>query len=92
MIWLTIAQFIFAIGTFLLIKELIRNRNILKGYSLFGSFLTWLAMTFVLVQFWEFSDWIGLVFGFVQWLFWLFVTIFVLRQKIKERKEKCINS
>ena len=88
--WITYSQFIFAIGTILLIREVLKNKNILRGFSLSGSFLTWLAMGFVLYQFYLWSDWIGLIAGFMQWGFWLFVIIFVAREKLRDRKKRRI--
>ena len=84
--WITFAQFIFAIGTILLIRAVWKNRNILKGYDLIGSFLTWLAMSFVLIQFIEWKDMIGLGAGLMQWAFWLFVIIFVGKEKLKKNE------
>ena len=75
--WITFSQFIFAIGTILLIRKVFIKREILEGFDLLGAIITWVAMSFVLYQFYEWSDWIGLVAGFMQWGFWLFVIIFV---------------
>ncbi len=46
-----IANIICATGTFLQIKDVIKNRNILKGYSLTGSILTFLAVTLFQIGF-----------------------------------------
>ena len=88
--WITFSQFIFAIGTILLIRKVIKKRDILNGFDLLGAIITWIAMTFVLVQFVEWSDWIGLVAGIMQWAFWLAVIIFVGREKLRERKKRKI--
>jgi len=87
---ITIAQFIFGLGTILLIHEIWKNKNVLKGYNLLGSFLTWLAMTVVIIQFAIWEDWIGTIAGLVQWIFWLFVVIFVTKIKLFDRKQKKI--
>jgi len=85
--WITFSQFIFAIGTILLIRKVFMKREILEGFDLLGAIITWIAMSFVLLWFFENNDWIGLVAGFMQWGFWLFVIIFVTRVKLRERKE-----
>jgi len=85
--WITFSQFIFAIGTILLIRKVIINREILNGYDFVGSFLTWLAMTLVLIQFYEWEDWLGLGAGLMQWAFWLSVIVFVGKYKIKAIRE-----
>jgi len=84
--WITFSQFIFAVGTILLIRKVFIKREILEGFDLIGALITGIAMSFVLYQFYEWSDWIGLVAGFMQWGFWLFVIIFVARAKLRQRK------
>jgi len=86
--WITLSQFIFGAGTILLIRKIIIKREILNGYDLIGSFLTWVAMTFVLIQFYEWNDWFGLCAGLVQWIFWLFVIFFVSKQKMETMRER----
>lgn len=88
--WITFSQFIFAIGTILLIRKIFIRRKILEGFDLLGAIITWIAMGFVLYQFYEWSDWIGLIAGFMQWAFWLFVIIFVTREKLRDRKRRRI--
>ena len=72
--WITYSQFIFAIGTILLIRKIVMKREILEGFDLLGSLITWIAMAFVLYQFYEWGDWIGLVTGFMQWGFGVIFT------------------
>jgi len=88
--WITFSAYIFAIGTILLIKAVWKNRNILKGFDLIGSFLTWLGMTFVLFQYIEWDDWLATCLTLITWLFWLLVTVFVAREKLRERKRNKI--
>jgi len=84
--WITFSQFIFAVGTILLIRKVIIKRDTLDAFDLVGAIITWIGMSFVLYQFYEWSDLIGLVAGFMQWGFWLFVIIFGIRGKLRERK------
>lgn len=56
-----------------------KNRSALYNFDFTGSFLTWLAMTFVVKQFLSWGDWIGFAAGMMQWAFWLFVILFKIK-------------
>jgi hypothetical protein len=77
----TISQFIFAVGTILLIRKIFKKREILNGYDIAGSFITLIAMSVVLGQFVLNGDIAGTVAGSMQWFFWLFAVVFSLRNR-----------
>ena len=84
----TFSQFIFAIGTILMIRRIIKSRSIIEGYDPAGAFITLIAMSYVLKGFIGWGDWIGLVAGSIQWVFWFLAFSFSLRNWLKNRGKK----
>jgi len=77
-----IANIICATGTFLQIKDVIKNRNILKGYSLTGSILTFLAVTLFQIGFFLDQQILSVVFGSITAIYWFLVSVYVTFNKI----------
>lgn len=75
--YLTIAEFVFAVGTILMIRKIVKDRNALGGYDLIGSFLTLIAMTFVQTYLWQSENFLGFGLGMTQWIFWFLASSFV---------------
>jgi len=73
-----------AIGTALTIKDVIKNRNILKGYPLLGSILTCVAVVFLNVGILvEQGNLLAFLFGILAIIFWLLVSLFLIKERIK---------
>jgi Ca2+/Na+ antiporter len=71
-----------------MLRAVIKNRNVLRGYSIVGSFLT-----FVSLVIFEFAyHLVGNVLGFaLTWAtvaFWFIVFIYTLKHKLSDRKSK----
>ena len=70
----------------LLIRAVAKDRNVLKGFSLSGSLLTFVAMLGFETAFFLMGNYISFALGFAVIVFWLLVFVFSLRKLIKERK------
>jgi len=81
-----IANIICAIGTILQIKDVVKNRSILKGYSLIGSILTFLAVTLFQIGFFLDQQILSVIFGSITAIYWFLVSIYVILIKIRRIK------
>ena len=71
-----IANIFFLVATILLIKTVIKNRKILKGYDLTGSFLTLLGMMFATIALYLLGDLFSVMCSMFTTLYWGFVTAY----------------
>lgn len=83
-----IANIICALGTFLQILAVLKNRKVLRGYSFIGSFLTFLAILFFQYGFYLLDEELSLVFGLVPLIYWFLVTLYTGIKGIKGWKWK----
>jgi len=83
MITFLIGNIICAIGTILQIITVVRNRDVLKGYGFIGSLLTFIAVGFFTYGFYQLDDILSVLFALVTLSFWLLVTLFSLRLRLK---------
>jgi len=77
-----IGNIICAAGTLLLIREVYKNRNILKGYGLIGPFLTFAACCWFTRGFFILGDILSVVFALITIAFWLMVTLYQLKRRL----------
>lgn len=84
--WITflIANIICAVGTILNVIDVVKNRDMLRGYLLLGSFITFVAVTGFLIGFGQESQWLSVLFGFITMCYWLSVVIFKIRRELNE--------
>lgn len=92
-----ISNILFLVGTSLLIRAVLKNRNILKGYDWLGSLLTLSAMLCVQEAYIEFiqmgltSYYVSFGFSLITVAYWTLVTAYTIRNKLKSRKQKKID-
>ena len=85
MILFDIGNIICLVGTLLSIRAVIKDRSILKGYSLSGSFLTALAMLLFLSAFIELQSLISIASCLVTTGYWCLVTLYLTINKFIRR-------
>jgi len=74
------------IAVLLLMRTIIKNRNILKGYSVSGTFLTFIAIFGFEVGFFLMGNYVSFALGFTNLAFWLMAFVFSLRKLMRERR------
>lgn len=83
-----ISNVLFLIGTSLLIRAVLKNRNILKGYDWLGALLTLSAMVFVqmayltFIQMGQFNYWVSFGFSLPTVAYWVIVTVYTIKNKV----------
>jgi len=71
-----VANFILLLGTLLLIRAVIKNRDVLEGYSMLGAILTVIPIGIFLVCYLMMENWFAFAFGLVTFGYWCIVVGF----------------
>lgn len=80
------ANFVNLIAVLLLMRAIIKNRNILKGYSVSGTLLTFIAILVYEIGFYLMENYISFGLALINLAFWFLAFVFSLRNFIRERK------
>lgn len=74
------------LAVLLLMRAIIKDRNVLKGYSVSGTFLTFMAIFGFEIGFYLMGNYVSFGLGIINLTFWFLAFIFSLRNLIRERK------
>ena len=80
---LSIASVINFTALLLMLHAVIKNRNALRGYSISGSFLTFVSLVGFQIAYYLLSNTVGFILGWVSVAFWFIAFIYTLRQRLK---------
>jgi apolipoprotein N-acyltransferase len=83
---LDLASIINFVALLWLLRSVIKNRNVLRGFSIVGSFLTFLSILGFEFAYHLLGNIIGFALGWVTVVFWFLVFIYSLRQKLRGAK------
>ncbi len=75
------------VAVLLLMRAVLKDRNFLKGFSVSGTFLTFVAIIGFEVGFLFMENYVSFVLGLVTLVFWFLVFVFSLRTLLRERKK-----
>ena len=86
---LDFASIINFIALILMLRAVIKNRKVLRGYSIVGAFLTFVSIVGFEVAYYLLGNVIGFALGWATVAFWFITFLYTLRQKLKgSDKEK----
>ena len=86
---LDLASIINFTALLLMLRAVIKNRNVLRGYSVVGSFLTFVSIVGFEIAYYMLGNVIGFALGWATVAFWFIVFIYSLRQRLNgPEKEK----
>ena len=74
------------IAVLLLMRAIIKDRKVLKGFSVSGSFLTFIAILGFEIAYTLLENPVSVALGLVSLVFWLMAFIFTFRKWIYERE------
>ncbi|MGD8545448.1 MAG: hypothetical protein PVH12_04670 [Candidatus Bathyarchaeota archaeon] len=74
------------IAVLLLMRAIIKNRNVLRGYSVSGTFLTFLAILGFEIGFYLMENFISFGLGLINLTFWLMAFVFCFRNSMRARR------
>jgi hypothetical protein len=91
---LTFASIINFVALILLLRAILKDRKMLRGYSITGSFLTFVSLCGFEVVYYLIGNLVSTVLGLAGVIFWLLAFIYSLRlklERIQRNKKKEVN-
>ena len=79
---LSVASIINFTALLLMLRAVIKNRNALRGYSISGSFLTFVSLVGFQIAYYLLDNVVGFILGWVSVAFWFIAFIYTLRQRL----------
>ena len=83
---LNLANVFVLIGTLFNVKDVLKNKNILKGYSIFGSFFTFISLVMFGIVFYFMNIWTWMIEVFTC-IYWLLAFIYSLKNWLNENNK-----
>lgn len=75
------------VAVLLLMRAMLKDRRVLKGFSVSGTFLTFLAIIGFQVGFVFMENYVSFTLGLVTLVFWFLVFVFSFRISMSKRKK-----
>jgi hypothetical protein len=85
---LSIASVVNFAALLLMLRAVIKNRKVLRGYSILGSFLTFVSIVGFEIAYYLLGNIIGFAFGWATVAFWFIAFLYSLIQRLKGTKEQ----
>jgi len=85
---LSLASIVNFTALMLMLRAVIKNRKVLRGYSIIGSFLTFVSIVGFEVAYYLLGNFIGFVLELATVVFWFIAFLCSLRQKLKGTEEQ----
>lgn len=85
---LDLASIINFIALLLMLRAVIKNRKVLRGYSIVGSFLTFVSIVGFEIAYYLLGNVFGFALGWATVAFWFIAFVYSLRQKLKDNKKQ----
>ena len=85
---LDLASIINFIALLLMLRAVIKNRKVLRGYSIVGSFLTFVSIVGFEIAYYLLGNVVGFALGWATVAFWFIAFVYSLRQKLKDNKKQ----
>jgi len=85
---LDLASVINFVALLLMLRAVVKNRKVLRGYSIVGSFLTFISIVGFEVAYYLLGNAIGFALGWATVAFWFIAFVYSLRQRLKGDPEK----
>jgi uncharacterized membrane protein len=71
-----------------MLRAIIKNRNVLRGFSIIGSFMTFISIVGFELAYHLLGNIVGFTFGLFAVAFWFIAFVYSLRQKIRGNKQQ----
>jgi len=84
---LDVASVVNFVACVLMLRAVIKNRRVLRGYSIVGSFLTFTSIVGFEVAYFLLGNVFGFALGWATVAFWFIAFLYSLKQKLKKREE-----
>jgi hypothetical protein len=84
---LDVASIINFIALLLMLRAVIKSRNALRGYSIIGSFLTFISIVGFEIAYYLLGNVVGFALGWATVAFWFVAFVYSLRQRLKADRQ-----
>ena len=85
---LSIASVVNFTALLLMLRAVIKNRKVLRGYSVLGTFLTFVSIVGFEIAYYLLGNIIGFALGWATVAFWFIAFLYSLRQRLKGTEEQ----
>lgn len=85
---LSFASIVNFVALLLLLRAILKDRKVLRGYSITGSLLTFISLCAFEVAYYLLGNWVSVVLGLAGVFFWFIAFVFSLRLKLELRQQK----
>ena len=85
---LSIASVVNFAALLLMLRAVIKNRKVLRGYSILGSFLTFVSIVGFEIAYYLIGNIVGFALGWATVAFWFIAFLYSLRQRLKGTEEQ----
>jgi hypothetical protein len=85
---LDLASVINFIALLLMLRSVIKNRNVLRGYSTVGSFLTFVSILGFEIAYYLLGNVFGFALGWATVAFWFIAFVYSFRQRLKDNRRE----
>ena len=83
---LSFASIVNFLALLLLLRAILKDRKMLRGYSISGSLLTFVSLCTFELAYYLLGNWVSVVLGFAGIIFWFIAFVFSLKLKLELRK------
>jgi hypothetical protein len=80
---LDLASVINFVALLLMLRAVLKSRNVLRGFSILGSFLTFISIVGFEIAYYLLGNLIGFALGWATVAFWFIAFLYSLKQRLK---------
>jgi heme A synthase len=84
---LDLASIVNFVALLLMLRAVIKNRKVLRGYSIVGSFLTFVSIVGFEIAYYLLGNVVGFALGWATVAFWFIAFVYSFRQRLKDNKK-----
>ena len=85
---LSFASIINFVALLLMLRAVIKNRKVLRGYSIAGTFLTFVSIVGFEIAYYLLGNLVGFILGWATVAFWFIAFLYSLRQRLMGTEEQ----
>jgi hypothetical protein len=85
---LDLASIVNFVALLLMLRAVIKNRKVLRGYSIVGSFLTFVSILGFEIAYYLLGNVVGFALGWATVAFWFIAFVYSFRQKLKDKSKQ----
>jgi len=87
-LFLDVASIVNFVALLLMLRAVIKNRKVLRGYSIVGSFLTFTSIVGFEVAYLLLGNVVGFALGWATVAFWFIAFLYTLKQRLKKPEDR----